>query len=114
MVQETTVMNGRLTQFRPLKPTRGRTPGWISGRGWVMRDKKNVYMGLPLSAHCAPALHVHPGCAAPRLRHLEYFHDHARIERMLFDSVRPPEGGALRPDLSRPGLGLEFKRADAE
>jgi L-alanine-DL-glutamate epimerase-like enolase superfamily enzyme len=70
--------------------------------------------GLPLSAHCATALHVPVGCAARPLRHLEYFHDHARIERMLFDGAPSPEGGALAPDLSRPGLGLEFKRQDAE
>jgi L-alanine-DL-glutamate epimerase-like enolase superfamily enzyme len=71
--------------------------------------------GLPLSAHCAPALHAHPCCAATaQFRHLEYFHDHARIENMLFDGVLRPEGGALRPDRSRPGLGLEFKHKDAE
>ena len=33
---------------------------------------------------------------------------------MLFDGALTAEGGYLRPDLSRPGLGLEFKRADAE
>jgi L-alanine-DL-glutamate epimerase-like enolase superfamily enzyme len=70
--------------------------------------------GLPLSAHCAPSLHVHPCCAAPPLRHLEYFHDHVRIEHMLFDGALNPVDGALHPDLSRPGLGLDFKRADAE
>jgi L-alanine-DL-glutamate epimerase-like enolase superfamily enzyme len=68
---------------------------------------------LPLSAHCAPSLHAHVCCAALPLRHLEYFHDHVRIERMLFDGFRPPSGGALVPDLSRPGIGLEFKEADA-
>jgi L-alanine-DL-glutamate epimerase-like enolase superfamily enzyme len=68
---------------------------------------------LPLSAHCAPSLHMHPCCAALPLRHLEYFHDHARIERMLFDGFQPPVDGALVPDLSRPGLGLELKQADA-
>jgi hypothetical protein len=47
-------------------------------------------------------------------RHLEYFHDHARLERMLFDGVLEPQDGALRPDLSRPGNGLAFKRAEAE
>lgn len=47
------------------------------------------------------------------LRHLEYFHDHARIEGMLFAGALDPAGGTLRPDLSRPGLGIEFKRADA-
>lgn len=69
---------------------------------------------IDLSAHCAPALHAHPCCAVGRLRHLEYFHDHVRIERMLFDGVLEPAGGELRPDLSRPGNGLELKHADAE
>ena len=50
----------------------------------------------------------------PNLRHLEYFHDHVRVERMLFDGVLEPDGGALRPDRSRAGNGLELKRADAE
>jgi L-alanine-DL-glutamate epimerase-like enolase superfamily enzyme len=69
---------------------------------------------IPLSAHCGPSLHVHPCCALLPLRHLEYFHDHVRIEGMLFDGVLRPVEGELRPDLSRPGLGLELKRADAE
>jgi len=69
---------------------------------------------LRLSGHTAPALHVHPLCAAPQLEHLEYFHDHARIESMLLDGVPEPDGGTLRPDLDRPGHGLELKHADAE
>ncbi len=69
---------------------------------------------LPLSAHCAPMLHRHVGCAALPVVHLEYFHDHARIEGMLFDGADPPRDGKLFPDRSRPGLGLEFRRADAE
>jgi L-alanine-DL-glutamate epimerase-like enolase superfamily enzyme len=69
--------------------------------------------GLPLSSHCAPALHVHPGCALRPICHLEYFHDHVRIERLLFDGALEPRQGKLYPDGSRPGLGLEFKRADA-
>jgi len=69
--------------------------------------------GLDLSAHCAPSLHVPLGCASPRFRHLEYFHDHERIEHMLFDGAPSPVGGVLRPDLTRPGLGLDFKRQDA-
>lgn len=68
---------------------------------------------LALSAHCAPAMHLHACCAVEHLWPIEYFHDHARIERMLFDGVVSPEHGELRPDLSRPGMGLEFKRADA-
>jgi L-alanine-DL-glutamate epimerase-like enolase superfamily enzyme len=69
---------------------------------------------LPLSAHTAPSLHLHPCCAAAPACHVEYFHDHARIEHLFFDGAPEPEGGVLRPDLSRPGLGLELKRADAE
>lgn len=68
---------------------------------------------MPLSAHCAPSLHVAPGCAALPFRHLEYFHDHARIEHMLFDGALTPKNGVLYPDLSRPGMGLEFKKQDA-
>lgn len=70
--------------------------------------------GRPLSAHCAPTLHMHVGCAVPNLRHVEYFYDHARIESMLFDGFIAPRNGMLEPDRSRPGLGIEFKRQDAE
>jgi L-alanine-DL-glutamate epimerase-like enolase superfamily enzyme len=66
------------------------------------------------SAHCAPAISAHACCAIETLAHLEYFHDHVRLERMLFDGTLDPEGGELTPDRSRPGLGLELKRADAE
>ncbi|KIZ47229.1 MULTISPECIES: enolase C-terminal domain-like protein [Rhodopseudomonas] len=66
-----------------------------------------------LSGHCAPALHLHVACAAPRLRHLEWFHDHVRIEHMLFDGAPVPRDGALHPDLSQPGHGLAFKAQDA-
>jgi L-alanine-DL-glutamate epimerase-like enolase superfamily enzyme len=69
---------------------------------------------IDLSGHCAPALHLHAACAAPRLRHLEWFHDHVRIEHMLFDGAPVPRGGVIRPDPSRPGCGLEFRRAEAE
>jgi L-alanine-DL-glutamate epimerase-like enolase superfamily enzyme len=69
---------------------------------------------IDLSGHCAPSLTMHALSAASHLRHLEYFHDHVRVERMLFDGVLDPRDGALTPDRSRPGLGLELKRADAE
>jgi L-alanine-DL-glutamate epimerase-like enolase superfamily enzyme len=69
---------------------------------------------LELSAHCGPAIHLHPCCAVPALRHLEYFHDHVRFEERMFDGVPEPVDGALHPDLSRPGNGLELRRADAE
>jgi L-alanine-DL-glutamate epimerase-like enolase superfamily enzyme len=69
---------------------------------------------LPMSSHCAPALHVALGCAVPAMRHVEWFSDHARIEEMLFDGAPRPDKGELRPDLGRPGLGLSLKRPDAE
>jgi L-alanine-DL-glutamate epimerase-like enolase superfamily enzyme len=70
--------------------------------------------GLDLSGHTAPSLHLHVCLALARLRHLEWFHDHVRIERMLFDGFVEPVDGELRPDLSRPGNGLELKASDAE
>jgi L-alanine-DL-glutamate epimerase-like enolase superfamily enzyme len=70
--------------------------------------------GLDVSGHCAPQLSAHALCGVDRLRHLEYFHDHVRIESMLFDGVLPPVDGALVPDRSRAGNGLELKRADAQ
>jgi L-alanine-DL-glutamate epimerase-like enolase superfamily enzyme len=70
--------------------------------------------GLQISGHCAQSLHLHPACAVDNVRHLEYFADHARLDRLLFDGVIDPIGGALYPDLSRSGLGLELKRLDAD
>jgi L-alanine-DL-glutamate epimerase-like enolase superfamily enzyme len=70
--------------------------------------------GLELSGHCAPQVSAHGLAAVGPLRHLEYFHDHVRVEGLLFDGVLEPENGALRPDRSRPGHGLELKRQDAE
>jgi L-alanine-DL-glutamate epimerase-like enolase superfamily enzyme len=68
---------------------------------------------MPFSVHCAPALSVHPACAMETLAHLEFFHDHVRVETLLFDGTLDPHGGVLRPDLGRAGNGLELKRSDA-
>jgi len=70
--------------------------------------------GLDLSAHCAPSASAAVCCAVPRFRHLEWFHDHVRLEPLIFDGVLELVAGALRPDRSRPGNGLALKRADAE
>ena len=70
--------------------------------------------GLDLSAHCAPGISAHAFCGVERLRHLEYFHDHVRVEHLLLDGALAADRGEIRPDLSRPGLGIELKRADAE
>ena len=82
--------------------------------GFVHAGALALAQPLPFSAHTAPSIHAHPCCALSNMYNLEYFHDHVRIEHMLFDGTLTPAGGKLRPDLSRPGLGLEFKRADAE
>jgi L-alanine-DL-glutamate epimerase-like enolase superfamily enzyme len=68
---------------------------------------------LPLSTHCAPSIHAHPLCALPPAIHGEYFHDHVRIEQLLFDGALVPVDGALRPDRTRPGIGLTLKDRDA-
>lgn len=69
---------------------------------------------LPLSAHTVPTVHGHLGCAVAPMRHVEYFHDHVRIERLLFDGALRAAGGVLRPEDSRPGLGIAVKRSDGE
>ncbi|MGA9366424.1 MAG: enolase C-terminal domain-like protein [Steroidobacteraceae bacterium] len=68
---------------------------------------------VDLSAHCAPALHCALAGAAPRFRHLEWFHDHVRIEHLLFEGAPVAQRGHIRPDDSRPGLGLALKEKDA-
>jgi len=67
-----------------------------------------------LSAHTSPSIHAHVCAAIAPLAHLEYFHDHARIERLLFDGVLDPVEGALCFDSARPGLGLELRERDAQ
>ncbi|HXT13627.1 MAG TPA: enolase C-terminal domain-like protein [Candidatus Angelobacter sp.] len=69
---------------------------------------------VPLSAHTAPTLHQHVCCASSRARHVEYFHDHVRIEEMFFEGAARAADGWLRPDLSRHGLGIELKQKDVE
>ncbi len=80
---------------------------------WLRAAAVAAARGLQLSGHCAPSLHAHVAAAVPNLRHLEYFHDHVRIETRLFDGTLDPAGGVLTPDRSRPGLGLTLKEPDA-
>jgi L-alanine-DL-glutamate epimerase-like enolase superfamily enzyme len=70
--------------------------------------------GRPFSAHCCPTIHAHVCPSMQSAVHLEWFHDHARLERMLLDGAPQPQDGLLRPDPATPGLGVELKRADAE
>lgn len=70
--------------------------------------------GLPLSAHTAPTVHQHVCCALPAARHVEYFHDHTRIERMFFEGAATQTAGVLRPGCSAAGLGIDLRRSDIE
>ncbi len=70
--------------------------------------------GIPLSSHCAPAIHAHLMCAAETGVHVEWFHDHVRIEAALLAGAPRPREGTIAPDPVRPGLGLELRRGDAE
>lgn len=81
--------------------------------GWLMAADLAYSFDMPLSAHTAPALHLHVGCAAPQLDHLEYFHDHVRIEKLFFDGIPALQNGRLSPYPDRPGLGLTLKTQDA-
>jgi hypothetical protein len=47
------------------------------------------------------------GAAIPNLRHLEYFHDHARIESMLFDGALDPSGGTCGLSRASPRSTVE-------
>jgi L-alanine-DL-glutamate epimerase-like enolase superfamily enzyme len=69
---------------------------------------------LDVSAHCAPHVHAHVAAATPNLRHIEWFHDHVRIEEMFFDGTLDPAGGAVRPDPAAPGHGLTLRREVAQ
>lgn len=70
--------------------------------------------GMPFSAHCAPQVSAHLCCAMESAVSVEYFHDHARLEPMLFEGTIEPAGGRLRPDRERPGLGIELRPAATE
>ena len=61
---------------------------------------------LQVSAHCAPALHAPVAASVSNLRHVEWFHDHVRIEHLLLDGAPDAKGGAMVPDLSVPGHGI--------
>lgn len=69
--------------------------------------------GIQLSAHTAPLIHLPVAAATGPLRHVEWFHDHVRIEQMFFDGAADPVDGALQPAWDRPGLGIELRERDA-
>ncbi len=81
---------------------------------WIRAATVAASHGLQLSGHCAPHLHAHAAAAIPNLRHLEWFHDHVRIETMFFDGTLDPTGGTIALDPTSPGNGLTLRRSDAE
>ena len=81
--------------------------------GFLQADALCAARSMPLSAHCAPAIHAHAGAAARQLVHVEYFRDHARMEAMLFDGAIAPVAGELAFDPARPGLGLALRTKEA-
>lgn len=80
---------------------------------WMRAAAVAASHGLEVSGHCAPHMHVHVAAATPNLRHLEWFHDHVRIESRFFDGALDPTGGELTPS-GAPGNGLTLRESDAE
>ena len=69
---------------------------------------------LDVSAHCAPHLHSAVAGAIANLRHVEYFHDHVRVDQLLFDGLPQIADGALSPLGGVVGHGMSLKDRDAE
>jgi L-alanine-DL-glutamate epimerase-like enolase superfamily enzyme len=76
--------------------------------GWIRCAAVAAGHQLDVSGHCAPSVTIPIAAATPNLRHLEYFHDHVRIERMLFDGAEDPVDGRLVPNAG-PGHGLAVR-----
>ncbi|MGW2342477.1 enolase C-terminal domain-like protein [Streptomyces sp. NPDC001661] len=70
--------------------------------------------GLEVSAHGAPHAHADVAASVPNLRHVEWFHDHVRIESMFFAGVLDPTGGTVRPGQNGPGNGLVLRSEEVE
>ncbi|MEU5260263.1 enolase C-terminal domain-like protein [Amycolatopsis sp. NPDC021455] len=69
--------------------------------------------GREVSAHCAPNLSAHAAVATQNFRHIEWFADHDRIERLFFDGCLDPAGGTVTPSMAAPGHGLTFRAGTA-
>ncbi|MFP3580043.1 enolase C-terminal domain-like protein [Arthrobacter sp. SIMBA_036] len=69
--------------------------------------------GLEVSGHCAPHLSTAVAAATPNFRHLEWFHDHVRIESLFFDGTLDPDGGSVTPG-DGSGNGLSLRTAETE
>lgn len=81
--------------------------------GFLIAGSLAYAAGIPFSGHTSPTIHAHAGCAVPQLSHVEYFHDHARIESLLFEGLPELKGGMLHPPSDLPGLGVTLKQVEA-
>jgi L-alanine-DL-glutamate epimerase-like enolase superfamily enzyme len=81
---------------------------------WLRGAAVAAAHNLQVSGHCGPHLHAHVAAATPNLRHLEWFHDHVRIEDMLLDGTLDPAGGTITPRDDAVGNGLTFRDDVAE
>lgn len=82
--------------------------------GWRRAATIAAAHDLEISGHCAPHLHAAVAATVPNLRHLEWFHDHVRIESMFLDGALDPTGGTIRPSSGRPGHGFRWRGDVAE
>ncbi|MGP2442744.1 enolase C-terminal domain-like protein [Streptomyces sp. JW3] len=82
---------------------------------WLRAAAVAEGLGLHISGHCAPHLHAHVAAAVPNTRHLEWFHDHVRVENLLFRGTLDPSGGTVTPGArGEPGHGLTLNRDAAD
>ena len=81
---------------------------------WLRIAALAAARNLKVSGHCSPNLHAHVATAVPNLRHIEMFHDHRRVDSLLFDGCLEPVDGVLTPDPDRPGHGFTLRAADAQ
>jgi L-alanine-DL-glutamate epimerase-like enolase superfamily enzyme len=82
---------------------------------WLRAAALAESAGLAVSCHCAPHVHAHAAAAVPNLRHLEWFHDHVRVERLFFTGILDPAGGRVSPGADgSPGHGLELRAAHVD
>ena len=68
---------------------------------------------LDISGNGAPHQQAAVLAAIPNLRNLEWFHDHVRIESMLFEGTGQVNEGVLPVNDRSPGNGLEWRTEQA-
>jgi L-alanine-DL-glutamate epimerase-like enolase superfamily enzyme len=82
--------------------------------GFLMAAAVARSFNVPISSHCAPAIHLPVAACCAHLKNMEWFHDHVRVEHMLFDGASGIHDGFVVPNLQRSGHGLKFRRTAAE